>query len=100
MPTAAQFIGAMAAVCTTVSYVPQLQKCWTTGSAGDLSLYMLLVLAGGLGLWVTYGFFQTDWVVVTANSVSLGLLGVIVWFKVHEMLKARRKGGHSRKAAA
>ena len=31
-------IGGAAAFCTTVSYVPQLKKCWETGEAGDLSL--------------------------------------------------------------
>ena len=31
-------IGLVAAFCTTVSYYPQLKKCWTTGSAEDLSL--------------------------------------------------------------
>jgi hypothetical protein len=31
-------IGLFAAFCTTISYFPQLKKCWQTGSAGDLSL--------------------------------------------------------------
>lgn len=26
-------VGLVAAFCTTVSYYPQLKKCWTTGSA-------------------------------------------------------------------
>ena len=29
-------VGLLAAFCTTVSYYPQLKKCWKTGSAGDL----------------------------------------------------------------
>ena len=45
-----QMIGTIAAVRTTVSYVPQLYKCWTKGTAADLSLYMLLVLSAGLAL--------------------------------------------------
>jgi hypothetical protein len=28
-------IGGIAAVCTILSSVPQLKKCWETGSAGD-----------------------------------------------------------------
>ena len=51
-------IGLMAAFCTTVSYYPQLQKCWATGSAGDLSLKMFLTLAAGVALWVVYGLAQ------------------------------------------
>ncbi len=37
-------IGLLAAFCTTVSYYPQLKKCWATGSAGDLSLKMFITL--------------------------------------------------------
>ena len=49
-------VGLVAAFCTTVSYYPQLKKCWTTGSAGDLSLTMFLTLSAGVGLWIVYGF--------------------------------------------
>jgi PQ loop repeat len=43
-------VGTVAAFCTTVSYVPQLKKCWETGSAGDLSLKMFSTLAAGVAL--------------------------------------------------
>ncbi|MGZ9106730.1 MAG: SemiSWEET family sugar transporter, partial [Rhodoplanes sp.] len=33
-------IGLLAALCTTVSYLPQVKKCWETGKTGDLSLRM------------------------------------------------------------
>ena len=66
----ATIVGFVAAVCTTIANIPQLYKCWTTGSAGDLSLYMLLVLASGLALWVAYGVMQQDYVVLVANLVS------------------------------
>ena len=50
-------IGLAAAFCTTVSYYPQLKKCWETGSAGILSLKMFLTLATGVallgGLWIS-----------------------------------------------
>jgi uncharacterized protein with PQ loop repeat len=45
-----------AAFCATVSYYLQLQNCWATGSAGDLSVKMFLALAAGGALWVVYGF--------------------------------------------
>ena len=44
-------IGLFAALCTTASYFPQLEKCWETRSAGDLSLKMFVVLATGVALW-------------------------------------------------
>jgi uncharacterized protein with PQ loop repeat len=44
-------VGLMAAFCTTVSYYPQLKKCWVTGSADDLSFKMFITLAAGVALW-------------------------------------------------
>jgi MtN3 and saliva related transmembrane protein len=78
-------IGGLAAFCTTVSYFPQLKKCWQTGHTGDLSLLMFLVLAAGVGLWVVYGLMKSDFVIVVANSVSLVLLLAILYFKLCEL---------------
>ena len=85
-------VGFVAALCTTVSYFPQLKKCWNTGSAGDLSLKMFLTLAAGVALWVVYGVLQQDVVIILANAVSLCLLFGILYFKVRER--------HSEKAAS
>jgi len=83
-------VGFAAAICTTASYVPQLYKVWTTGTAEDLSLHMLLVLATGLALWIVYGIMQGDAVIIIANSVSVALLLCIVGFKLREMLAGHR----------
>jgi MtN3 and saliva related transmembrane protein len=82
-------IGLAAAFCTTVSYYPQLKKCWDTGSAGDLSLTMFLTLAAGVALWVVYGFLKSDAVIVLANCISFALLMGILYFKLRE----RDEGG-------
>jgi MtN3 and saliva related transmembrane protein len=77
-------VGLAAAVCTTVSYYPQLKKCWDTGSAGDLSLKMFSILAVGIALWIGYGVLKSDYVIILANSVSLCFLGGILYFKLRE----------------
>jgi MtN3 and saliva related transmembrane protein len=77
-------VGLVAAFCTTVSYYPQLKKCWETGSAGDLSLKMFLTLAAGVSLWVVYGFLKSDIVIVLANATSLALLVGILFFKMRK----------------
>lgn len=100
MPTLPTLIGLGAAICTTVSYIPQLYKCWSTGSAGDLSLYMFVVLAAGLIMWVIYGLLQGDWVIVIANGISVTLLGIIIGFKVREMANAQKKGTAGKAAQA
>jgi MtN3 and saliva related transmembrane protein len=77
-------IGSVAALCTTVSYFPQLRKCWTTGSAGDLSFATFATLATGVGLWTIYGVLKSDLVIIAANFVSLCLLLGILAFKLRE----------------
>jgi MtN3 and saliva related transmembrane protein len=75
-------VGGMAAFCTTISYLPQLKKCWQTGHGGDLSMTMFTILAGGVALWVLYGFLKSDFVIVLANTVSFVLLIGILYFKL------------------
>ncbi|HKH02476.1 MAG TPA: SemiSWEET transporter [Bradyrhizobium sp.] len=77
-------VGLFAAFCTTLSYFPQLKKCWETKSAGDLSLKMFLILTLGVATWILYGYLQGDLVIVIANSVSLCLLLGILYFKLRE----------------
>jgi MtN3 and saliva related transmembrane protein len=89
MISLATLIGLVAAFCTTISYIPQLKKCWATGSTGDISLKMFLILAAGIALWVVYGVLQRDVVIILANSVSLILLGGILFFKLREFRSAR-----------
>ena len=81
-------IGLLAAFCTTVSYIPQLKKCWDTGSADDLSLKMFSILAAGIALWVLYGVLQGDMVIIFANSISFVLLMGILFFKLRENFRS------------
>jgi MtN3 and saliva related transmembrane protein len=91
-------IGGVAAFCTTLSYVPQLKKVWTTGETRDLSLKMLLILGAGLALWIVYGLLRSDLVIIAANAVSLTLLTCIVAFKLRERRSAHHDAGPGQRA--
>jgi MtN3 and saliva related transmembrane protein len=78
----ATVIGLIAAIGTTLSYIPQLKKCRDTGQAGDLSLKMFCILAFGVAMWVVYGVLKKDAVIILANSVSLCFLAGILFFKL------------------
>jgi MtN3 and saliva related transmembrane protein len=99
VPYLETLVGAAAAFCTTVSYIPQLRKCWTTGETDDLSLKMLLLLVAELSLWIVYGFLRGDIVIVIANGVSLTLLGCILYFKLREQKSSHRQGAARKRAA-
>jgi MtN3 and saliva related transmembrane protein len=79
------WIGVLAAILTSLSYIPQVQKAWPRGSTKDLSLHMLAVLTGGLLLWIVYGLAKGDWVIVTANCVGAALSGSVLAFKIRDI---------------
>lgn len=79
------WIGAAAAVLTSLSYVPQVLKAWPRHSTDDLSFRMLLALTAGLSLWICYGFLKQDWVIVVANSVGGGLSGTVLLCKCRDL---------------
>ena len=78
-------IGLVAAFCASVSYLPQVIKCWRTRETEDLSLSMLVLLTVGLALWIVYGVLKGDWVVAGANVVSASLTGCVLIFKLLEV---------------
>jgi MtN3 and saliva related transmembrane protein len=82
-------IGLVAAFCTTISYIPQIRKIWTTGEMHEISLKMFLILSTGIALWVVYGVLQGDAVIILANNVSFAFLCVILFFKVRNVLRGR-----------
>jgi len=74
-------IGGLAAVLTSLSYLPQIRKAWQTQETADISYGMLAVLAAGLSLWVVYGIRQGDWVIIVSNMVAVTLIGVLAGIK-------------------
>lgn len=75
-------IGMMAAICTTVSFVPQLIRVWQLRSAREISLTMFLVFSLGVFLWLVYGVFIQSAPVILANAVTLALSLAILALKV------------------
>jgi MtN3 and saliva related transmembrane protein len=85
MQTLIPWIGGCAAVLTSLSYIPQVQKAWPRGSTSDLSLKMLTALTAGLLLWITYGLLKADWVIVAANGVGAALSASVLAFKIRDI---------------
>ena len=73
--------GFVAGVLTTVSFVPQVYKAWSTKRCDDLSWGMLLTFASGVTLWLIYGLFLWAAPIVVANAVTLALVLAILALK-------------------
>jgi len=82
IPAAVNAIGLLAAVCTTVSFVPQLIRVWRLRSARDISLTMFLIFSLGTLLWLLYGIFIRALPVILANAVTLALSLAILALKM------------------
>ena len=54
-PELVELVGGIAAVLTTLSFLPQVLKAWRSRSARDVSLLMLLLFLAGVLLWLCYG---------------------------------------------
>jgi len=72
-------IGSIAATLTMFSFVPQIIKILKNRSAKDVSLVTLLGLSFGVSLWIAYGIYLKDAIIITANSVTLATLVVLLF---------------------
>jgi MtN3 and saliva related transmembrane protein len=67
------FIGYVAATCTTISFLPQLIRVVKLRSARDISLGMFSIFSIGTALWLTYGVLVHSAPVAAANAVTFVL---------------------------
>lgn len=78
----ADLIGMVAAVLTTVAYVPQVAKIYRTKSARDVSFRMFSLLAVGVALWLVYGIMMRSAPLIFANFVTLVLSLTVLGLKI------------------
>ena len=67
------YIGLVAGILTTISFLPQAIKTWQTKSTQDISLSMFLIFCFGVVLWVVYGFYTQNLPVFAANFATFVL---------------------------
>lgn len=75
-------VGLVAGTLTTVAFLPQLVKTWSSKSAKDVSFGMLAVFCAGVLLWLVYGVLIHSVPVILANSVTLILASGILLLKI------------------
>lgn len=82
MAAVPELAGYLAAVLTTVSFVPQVWQTWRTRDVSGISLGMYVVFATGVFLWLVYGVLMDAWPIVVANAVTLALALAILAMKL------------------
>jgi MtN3 and saliva related transmembrane protein len=76
-------IGYMAGTLTTVSFLPQVIRSYTTRSTRDISFKMLILFGAGMLLWTIYGILVNSLPIIAANVITFALVVVLVAMKVH-----------------
>lgn len=75
-------VGYLAAILTTLSFVPQVWLTFRTKDVSGISLGMYSAFTLGVALWLCYGLLVQAWPVVVANTVTLALALVILGMKL------------------
>lgn len=75
-------IGTIAAVCTTISFLPQVIKIYHTKHTSDLSLPMYVIFSFGIVMWLWYGFMTNSLPIILANAVTFVLAVYILAAKI------------------
>jgi len=79
MPPWGDLIGSLAALLTTISFIPQVWHTWRTRDVSGISLAMYGAFTLGVALWLVYGWLLGAWPIIIANAVTLSLaLGILV----------------------
>ena len=80
-------IGFVAAVSTTLSFVPQVLQSYRSRDVSGISLGMYSFFTFGVGLWLLYGIMTGAWPVIIANALTLLLALSILALKLHSLKK-------------
>jgi len=75
---ATELIGYLAALLTTIAFIPQVLHIWRLRSGRGISLGMYAIFTSGVVLWLIYGILMGAWPIIAANVVTLTLALVII----------------------
>jgi MtN3 and saliva related transmembrane protein len=75
-------IGTLAAILTTISFLPQALHTFRTKDVRGISLGMYSAFTLGVAMWLVYGMLLGAWPVVIANVITLALASAILVMKL------------------
>ena len=75
-------IGTLAALCSTISFVPQAIKVIRSRDTSSISREMYLLTVMGFALWLLYAGMTGQWTLVVSNAICLGFASLILLMKL------------------
>lgn len=77
-----EWIGYVAAILTTLSFVPQAIKIIRSKDTRGISLGMYAVFTVGVAFWLAYGVVLGSWPMILSNIVTFALAMTILGLKL------------------
>ena len=90
-----EYIGLVASSLATLAFLPQVAKTWRTWSATDFSLTTLCMIEAGTCLWIIYGVLRDAPAIWLGNSVTLTLVGLILFVKLRNIANGENRASAS-----
>lgn len=75
-------VGAVAAICTTLAFLPQVVLTLKSRDTSGISLVMYLVFSFGVAMWLVYGLILMQWPLIIANFLTLALAAAVLTMKL------------------
>lgn len=76
-------LGIVAGTIVLSGFIPQIYRGWKTKRLDDLSYFMMGFIGLGMFLWVIYGFFRNDMVIILVNAVGVLLNLILIVMKFY-----------------
>jgi len=84
-------IGLIAAMLTTISFLPQTLMVIRTGRTDGISLCMYALFTSGVAGWLIYGLLVGSTPVILANAVTLAFAATILALKIRAVTRTERR---------
>ncbi len=77
-----EWVGSIAAILTTAAYVPQTVRILRYKHTQSISLWMYVLITGGIGCWFIYGVMMESPSMMVANGLSFIMSVIILTMKL------------------
>lgn len=84
-----KILGLVAALCTTIAFLPQAIKIIRTKDTTSISTAMYSLFTVGTLMWLVYGIFTRNIPVILANAVTFIIATIILFYKLRQKRTAK-----------
>ena len=90
--TPADIVGALAAVISTTTLLPQTIRVLKTKDTRAISLATFLIVCVSATLWGVYGVLIGSWPVIITNALTFPMGAIILAMKIRQLRGDKRAG--------